>query len=189
MNIARFFLMPPTDLPAGLAKRVKTLAKQMGICRGKFALKSEVKFSPAARAKFGFRRAKLTAYAVSEIAASGSSDKVPQPFGLPFFFTTAVPAVISLSSQRIISLMAPAMNFAARQGNFACGQRPHIFSPSTSHLPHYTAPFRNSRIHAYSETSGTHHPGNSPARRHPFHRNRHTCNASPPAPACRNTHG
>ena len=44
---------------------------------------------------------------------------IPQPFGLPFFFTTAVPAVISLSSQRIISLMATAMNFAARQGNFA----------------------------------------------------------------------
>ena len=44
---------------------------------------------------------------------------IPQPFGLPFFFTTAVTAVISLSSQRIISLMATAMNFAARQGNFA----------------------------------------------------------------------
>ena len=85
-----------------------------------FALKSEVKFSPAARAKFGFCRAKLTAVAVSEIAASGSSDRVPQPCGLPFFFTTARMAVISLSTQWIISLMAPAMNFAARQGNFAC---------------------------------------------------------------------
>ena len=37
------------------------------------------------RAKFGFRRAKLTAVAVSEIAAVGSSDRVPQPCGLPFF--------------------------------------------------------------------------------------------------------
>ena len=45
--------------------------------------------------------------------------KIPQPFGLPCIITTAVPAVISLSSQRIISLMATAMNFAARQGNFA----------------------------------------------------------------------
>ncbi len=44
---------------------------------------------------------------------------IPQPFGLPNSFTTAVPAVISLSTQWIISLMATAMNFAARQGNFA----------------------------------------------------------------------
>ena len=100
---------------------------------GKFALKSEVKFSPAARTKFGFRRAKLTAYAVSEIAASGSSDRVPQPCGLPFFFTTAGTAVISLSTQWIISLMATAMNFAARQGNFACGLARTYF-PTTSHL-------------------------------------------------------
>ena len=64
------------------------------------------------------RGAKLTACAVSEIAAFGSSDGVPQPCGLPNFVTTAVTAVISLSSQRIISLMVPAMNFARAEREF-----------------------------------------------------------------------
>ena len=64
------------------------------------------------------RGAKLTAYAVSEIAASGSSDRVPQPSGLPNSFTTAGTAVISLSTQWIISLMAPAMNFARAKREF-----------------------------------------------------------------------
>ena len=54
----------------------------------------------------------------SEIAAFGGSDGVPQPFGLPNSFTTAGTAVISLSSQRIISLMAPAMNFVRAEREF-----------------------------------------------------------------------
>ena len=90
-----------------------------------FTLMSEVKFSPAARVKFGFRRAKLLPpAAVIEFRS---------PSGCHFFFTTAVPAVISLSTQWIISLMAPAMNFAARQGNFACGLA-RTSSPTISHL-------------------------------------------------------
>ena len=62
--------------------------------------------------------AKLTAVAVSEIAAVGCSDKIPQPCGLPNSFTTAGTAVISLSSQRIISLMVPAMNFVRAEREF-----------------------------------------------------------------------
>ena len=100
---------------------------------GKFALMSEVKFSPAARAKFGFRRVKLTAVAVSEIAASGSSDKVPQPKGLPNFITTAVPAVISLSTLWIISLSLQA-RISLPNGQFHVRASPHILSPTNPHL-------------------------------------------------------
>ena len=100
----------------------------MGDLWGKFALMSEVKFSPAARAKFVFCRVKLTAVAVSEIAASGSSDKVPQPKGLPNFIPTAVPAVISLSTLWIISLSLQA-RISLPNGQFHVRACPHILSP------------------------------------------------------------
>ena len=86
-----------------------------------FALKSEVKFSPAARTKFGFRRAKLTAYAVSEIAASGSSDRVPQPLraAILFHYRRSGGNFAILAEDNFAR--AAGENFTARQGNFTCG--------------------------------------------------------------------
>ena len=92
-----------------------------------FTLMSEVKFSPAARVKFGFLRTKLTAYAVSEIAASGSSDRVPQPFRLPFFFhyrrsggNFAIHSVDNFAHGSSHEFRCPSGQFRVR----AC---PHIF--------------------------------------------------------------
>lgn len=94
----------------------------LGVCVDKFR-KARGEILPSQlplprQSEIPLRGAKLTACAVSEIAAYGSSGGVPQPFGLPNSVTTAVPAVISLSSQRIISLMAIAMNFVRAEREF-----------------------------------------------------------------------
>ena len=53
-----------------------------------------------------------------------------RPYGLPFFITTAVPAVISLSAQRIISLESQAGISLPARAMSPAGAARHYFQPS-----------------------------------------------------------
>ena len=58
----------------------------MGSCRGDVRSEDRSEILACGSSEIPLRGAKLTAYAVSEIAASGSSDRVPQPLRAAILF-------------------------------------------------------------------------------------------------------
>ena len=58
----------------------------MGSCRGDVRSEERSEILACGSSEIPLRGAKLTAYAVSEIAASGSSDRVPQPLRAAILF-------------------------------------------------------------------------------------------------------